>query len=105
MSKMVCSSTYPWSYDLVVNEQEMKELLESLTNKSDRINNAFNDYLKALEKAKDSAFVSGETHEAICNFYTLAKELDNVFSDVVKLVNLNYNNFILEIDKKDKYLY
>lgn len=91
--------------DLIVDEEYLKQLSKEIELACSEINSTYSEYISIMMNIRDYAIIEGETHNAIDVFVEKLDTMNGQIHTVGKVINMLVEEFLSDIDSKDKYLY
>jgi len=91
--------------DLKVADSEYEELATACRDYSDKMEQAFDDYISILTVVCQNAISDGDAFKNLQSFRETAQLLSGQFSSVAKAAATFYEGFVSEVDAADDYLY
>lgn len=99
------NSIYEAYGDLIVHDEYLKKLGQAIEDVCRDMNETYCRFIEILREIKDYAITEGDTHEAIAAFVTVLESLGEQVNDAGASMKLTIDDFVYQIDEKDKYLY
>ena len=92
-------------YDLVVYDDDCKEIGKDYKKLADEFNTYLNTYSQILDRVINSGIKSGKVHNNLVKFSEAVKGLNGQIDDLANTANECGNDFVSDIDEADSYLY
>lgn len=91
--------------NLIVDVEAYRNQKNAVKNITQKLEDIMNEYIKLMEKAKESGASSGETSNALENFINEIKSKKQNLSDIGKKYDKEVDAFLEEVDEEDDLLY
>lgn len=91
--------------ELIIEDQNVKDIGSYMKSFSLRLESALDDYLSIMNEIASEAVNSGEISDTLEAFIQYASKLNNSIAEIGSEINTSACAFIEEVDKKDQYLY
>lgn len=91
--------------ELKIEDTYITAMAEYLKNRGDSLQGGIDSYLTILSSIRDEALTEGETAEALSVFITYGEALKTIISGLGENAKITCNNFLIEVDEKDQFLF
>jgi hypothetical protein len=94
------------SYEkIIVDDDYIEEMAQYYNDTGILLQNMIDAYISKMNSILDNAIKSGEVHEAIRSFVTCAEQMKGCINETAKLAKCAADEFLVQIDEKDNFLF
>lgn len=93
------------SKQLIIDDDYCKAMGKYFVNQGEQIDKFVTEYISILQEVNSKAIVSGEVSKALSTYIKYVKKMNKQIGNISSIVNTQINNFLIEIDTEDKYLF
>lgn len=90
---------------LIVDEQYVYDMKSFIEAYGEVFDTTFEKYMKIMQDYNNRGVVKGATAEAINQYIITALELKGCVDDISEVYGQNFDKYIKDIDKADRYIY
>ena len=91
--------------DIIVHDEYLKDIASKIELECNELNEIYNDLSNIIFRLYLMAVKSGKMHDAFMEYRDLLNEMKNTINQQGMSIKVNVDNYIYQIDDKDKYLY
>ena len=93
------------STELIVDDEYCRNMGNYFLTQGEQLDKCISDYLRIMNKVKDSAIVSGEASKALAVYISKVTQLKGKIKEISSTARNTAETFVTKVDAEDKELY